>query len=305
MNPYGQNNFFDSVRYFFEQKSMLPRLILANILVFVFIQLSGLVLWLFQIGYAPESEGISFITQWLAVPSYPGSLIERPWSLITYMFLHQDFFHILFNMMVLYSGGTIFLQYLSEKQLFQTYIIGGIFGALFFILAFNFFPVFEKANPNAIALGASASVLAIMIAIATYVPQYTVHLIFIGPVRLKYLALIFLVLDVFSIRSSNPGGHIAHLGGALWGFVYILSLKNKFDIYSVFNVFKRKKLKVSYKSQDFGKTERPLTDEAYNAQKNEYAAKVDEILDKISKSGYNSLTSKEKEFLFRMSNRNK
>ena len=305
MNPYGQTNFFDSARYFFNQKSVLPRLILVNIAVFVIVQLTSLVLWLFQTGVTPEMEGISFLMQWLAVPSYAGNLIEKPWTIVTYMFLHQDFFHILFNMLVLYSGGSIFLQYLSEKQLFQTYLFGGLFGALFFILAFNFFPVFETANRQAIALGASASVLAVMIAIATFVPQYTVNLIFIGPVRLKYLAIVFLVLDVFSIQRGNPGGHIAHLGGALWGFVYIIVLKKNYDFYAVFNVFKRRKLKVSYRNPETKRRDRPVTDEEYNAMKNEYASKVDEILDKISKSGYSSLTAKEKEFLFKMSNKSK
>jgi hypothetical protein len=210
-------------------------------------------------------------------------------------------------MLILFSGGSIFLQYLSEKQLLQTYIIGGFSGALFFILAFNFFPVFEAANRHAIALGASASVLAVMIAIATYVPQYTVNLVFIGPVRLKYIAIIFLVMDIFSIQSSNPGGHIAHIGGALWGFVYIIALKKNFDFYAVFNIFKRSKLKVSYRNTDTSgqKSSRPVSDEEYNARKNEYAAKVDRILDKISKSGYASLTEQEKEFLFKMGNKNK
>ena len=240
MNPYGQTNFLDSARYFFQQKSILPRLIILNIAIFAIVHLVNLFLWLFQTGFTPETEGISLVTQWLSVPSLFENLLVKPWSIVTYMFLHQDFLHLLFNMMILFSGGSIFLQYLSEKQLLQTYLIGGLFGALFFILAFNFFPVFKVANQNAIALGASASVLAIMVAIATYVPQYTVNLMFIGAVRLKYLAIIFLVLDIFSIKGDNPGGHIAHLGGALWGFGYIVLLKNKYDVYTIFNIFKRR-----------------------------------------------------------------
>jgi membrane associated rhomboid family serine protease len=305
MNPYGQTNFLDSARHFFQQKSFLPRLIIVNIAIFAFVHLTNLFLWLFQTGFTPETEGISLVTQWLAVPSSAGVLIAKPWTIITYMFLHQDFLHLLFNMMILYSGGSIFLQYLTEKQLLQTYLFGGLFGALFFILAFNFFPVFEVANQHAIALGASASVLAIMVAIATYVPQYTVNLMFIGAVRLKYLAIIFLVLDIFSIQGENPGGHIAHIGGALWGFGYIILLKNKYDFYTIFNVFKRRKLKVSYRNTNNNFSRKPETDEAYNARKNEYSAKVDEILDKISKSGYSSLSAQEKEFLFKMSNKNK
>ncbi len=304
MNYYGQPNFFDSAKYFFSQKSGLPRLILINIAVFAVVHLTNLILWLFQIGVNQQIEGISIITHWLAVPSNFGLLAAKPWSIVTYMFLHQDFLHLLFNMMVMYSGGSIFLQYLSEKQLYQTYFIGGIVGALFFILSFNFFPVFAKVNQHSIALGASASVLAIMVAIATYVPQYTVNLMFIGSIRLKYLALILLVLDVFSIQGSNPGGHIAHLGGALWGFGYIMALKKNIDMYSIFNIFKRRKLKVAYRNTESStKSKRPLSDEEYNAQKNDYAAKVDLILDKISKSGYGSLSQNEKEFLFKMGNK--
>ncbi len=303
MNSTAYPNFFDSMRHFFAQKSALPRLILANVIVFAFVHIVNLFFWLFRLG-ASGSE-LSMIAEWLAVPSAFSALALKPWTVITYMFLHEDFLHLLFNMMVLYSGGTIFLQYLSQKQLFQTYIFGGLAGALFFILAFNTFPVFEAINSRAIALGASASVLAILVAISVYVPQYTVNLMFIGPIRLKYLALIFLLLDFFSIQGSNPGGHIAHLGGAFWGFLYIMMLKNKFDFYRIFDVFKRRKLKVAYRNSDSQQPKRPLSDEEYNQKRNEYGARVDVILDKISKSGYASLTEEEKEFLFRMSNKNR
>ena len=304
MNSTAYPNFFDSMRHFFAQKSTLPRLILANILVFALVHLVNLVFWLFRLGPSGSGE-ISLIAEWLAVPSAFSALALKPWTVITYMFLHEDFLHLLFNMMVLYSGGIIFLQYLTEKQLFQTYIFGGLTGALFFILAFNTFPVFEAVNTRAIALGASASVLAILVAISVYVPQYTVNLMFIGPIRLKYLALIFLVLDIFSIQGSNPGGHIAHLGGAFWGFMYIMMLKNKFDFYRIFDIFKRSKLKVAYRNTETQKPKRPLSDEEYNQKRNEYGARVDTILDKISKSGYTSLSEEEKEFLFRMSNKNR
>ena len=130
MNPYGQTNFLDSARYFFQQKSILPRLIILNIAIFAIVHLVNLFLWLFQTGFTPETEGISLVTQWLSVPSLFENLLVKPWSIVTYMFLHQDFLHLLFNMMILFSGGSIFLQYLSEKQLLQTYLIGGLFGAL-------------------------------------------------------------------------------------------------------------------------------------------------------------------------------
>lgn len=303
MNSTAYPNFFDSMRHFFAQKSTLPKLILANAIVFAIVHIVTLFLWLFKIDISGSE--LSLIATWFAVPSAVSGLLAKPWTIITYMFLHEDFLHLLFNMMVLYSGGMIFLQYLSQKQLFLTYIFGGLTGALFFILAFNAFPVFEAINSQAIALGASASVLAILVAISVYVPQYTVHLMFIGPIRLKYLALIFLLLDIFSIQGSNPGGHIAHLGGAFWGFIYIMMLKSKFDFYQIFDVFKRRKLKVSYRNTDNKKPKRPLSDDEYNQKRNEFGARVDLILDKISKSGYASLTNEEKEFLFKMSNKNR
>lgn len=302
MNPYNSTNLFDSARIFFSRRSVLPQLILINAGVFILVYLSNLIFWLFQLK---TENGLSFLTHWLAVPSSFSSLILKPWTVITYMFLHEGFFHLFFNMLILYFGGNIFLQYLNEKQLLKTYILGGLSGAVFYILSFNFFPVFFDSNPFAIALGASASVLAIMIAIATYVPQYTVHLFLIGPIRLKYLALIFIVIDIFSIQGGNPGGHIAHLGGAFWGFLYIYLLKGGTDLFSFPGFFLRKsKMRASYKNQNFRKDDfgRPITDDEYNQRKNAEQKVIDSILDKISKKGYESLSSKEKEILFKNSN---
>ncbi len=304
MNRYGNHNMGDAVRQFFGQKSILPRLILLNVLVFTLVHLINLFQWLF--GIAPQTnEGLSFIGSLLSVPASFQQLAHQPWTLFTYMFLHEDFFHLLFNMMVLYSGGSIFLMYLSQRQLLLTYLFGGLMGAIFFIAAFNFFPVFDGINDRAIALGASAAVLSILIAISVYVPQFTVNLMFIGQIRLKYLALIFLVLDLFSIQGSNPGGHIAHLGGAFWGILFSLSLRQKIDLYSVFDFFRHKKLRVAYKKNTANDVRRPLSDEEFNRKRNEISQRIDLILDKISKSGYSSLSEEEKEFLFRMSNKNK
>jgi membrane associated rhomboid family serine protease len=299
MNPYYNNtNFFESVRIFFSRKSVFPKLILINIIVFAIVYLISLILWLFQLNTSSE---LSILTFWLAVPSSVEMLALKPWTVFTYMFLHEGFFHLFFNMLVLYFGGTIFLQYLNERQLLWTYIIGGLAGALFYILSYNFFPVFLKSNPFAIALGASASVLAILVAIATYVPQYTVNLFLIGPVRLKYIALFLIIVDIFSIQGSNPGGHIAHLGGAFWGFLYVFMLKGGKDILSVPLIFKRKrKLKTTYRNPA-GKPERPLTDDEYSKRKIAEQKLIDSILDKISKSGYDSLSSREKEILFKNS----
>lgn len=299
MNPYYNNsNFLDSARIFFSRKAVFPRLILINVTVFVLVNVINLVFWLFQLNSSSE---LSTLTYWLAVPSSLEMLVLKPWTVFTYMFLHEGFFHLFFNMLVLYFGGTIFLQYLNERQLLWTYILGGLTGALFYILSYNFFPVFLESNPFAIALGASASVLAILVAMATYVPQYTVNLFLIGPVRLKYIALFLIIVDIFSIQGSNPGGHIAHLGGAFWGFMYVFMLKGGKDVLSVPRFFHRKrKMKTTYRNPT-GNPERPLTDDEYSKRKIAEQSVIDSILDKISKSGYDSLSSREKEILFKNS----
>ena len=265
---------------------------LINIVIWLICSFISVFTWLFNIS------DISFVTKLFAVPSDISALAEKPWSVFTYMFLQEQFGHLFFNMLMLYYGGKIFLQYFSEKQLLLTYIFGGLFGALFFILAFNAFPVFEDMKGHAFALGSSASVLSILIAAATYRPDYTLNIFLLGQVRMKWVAIVFVVIDFLSITKGNSGGHIAHLGGALWGFLYAFMLKSDFDIYKIF----KKKAKIRVKtvnSENYHR--RPKTDEQYNAERAQEQEDVDRILEKIAKSGYSSLSDKEKEFLFRQS----
>ena len=291
MRPF-QNNILDALKSFFLQKNMLSRLMLINIVIWLICLFISVFTWLFNIS------DISFVTKLFAVPSDISALAEKPWSVFTYMFLQEQFGHLFFNMLMLYYGGKIFLQYFSEKQLLLTYIFGGLFGALFFILAFNAFPVFEDMKGHAFALGSSASVLSILIAAATYRPDYTLNLFLLGQVKMKWVAIVFVVIDFLSITKGNSGGHIAHLGGALWGFLYALMLKSDFDIYKIF----KKKAKIRVKtvnSENYHR--RPKTDEQYNAERAQEQEDVDRILEKIAKNGYSSLSDKEKEFLFRQS----
>ena len=291
MQPF-KNNILDALKSFFLQKNMLSRLMLINIVIWLICLFISVFTWLFNIS------DISFVTKLFAVPSDISALAEKPWSVFTYMFLQEQFGHLFFNMLMLYYGGKIFLQYFSEKQLLLTYIFGGLFGALFFILAFNAFPVFEDMKGHAFALGSSASVLSILIAAATYRPDYTLILFLLGQVKMKWVAIVFVVIDFLSITKGNSGGHIAHLGGALWGFLYAFMLKNDFDIYKIF----KKKAKIRVKtvnSENYHK--RPKTDEQYNAERAQEQEDVDRILEKIAKNGYSSLSDKEKEFLFRQS----
>ena len=292
------NSIFHELRNYFLQGTILSRLIFINVGVFIIANLINLVFFL--MAYTPETHAV---LHWLGISSNPEVIIARPWTIITYMFTHLGFFHILFNMIVFYVGGRLFCQYIGEKRLLGTYLIGGLVGGLFFILSYNFFPVFREFADVSVAIGASASVIAVFVAIATYMPNFQLPLILLGRVRLKYIAIVFVVIDLISIDKGNSGGHIAHLGGALWGFLYVVLLKSGYDAGIVFNnllikitsAFKPKpKMRVSYQA------EKPLTDEEYNRKKIETQKKIDKILDKISKHGYDSLTKEEKELLFKM-----
>ncbi len=293
------------IRRFFESGSLLSRLILINIGVWLLTYLAGVVAWLFK----SETGAWEFV-RFLAVPADLETLISRPWTVFTYMFLHERFWHIFFNMYMLWFGGTIFLQHLTERHLLRVYIIGGLAGAFLYIFSFNVFPVFADHAAGSAALGASASVLAILIAIAAYRPNHTLNLVFFGPVKLKYLALIFVLIDLFSIQSSgNAGGHIAHLGGAIAGFLYIFALfntkateyhkKRPQKKFSLNDLFPKKKKNKGFRSVN--RNGRPLSDEEYNANRAKKQKEIDRILEKIARSGYDSLSSKEKEMLFKQS----
>lgn len=290
---------FGNIGGFFQSRSLLSRLIIINIAVWLGINIINVMFFLFNIH--------SFdIIQYLGVPSNIHTLLSRPWTLLTYMFTQEGLFHILFNMLLLYTGGLLFVEYLNEKKLLATYLIGGLTGAIFYIASYNIFPVFQNIVGESIAIGASASVLAVFVAIAVYIPNYTIHLILIGKIKLIYVALIFIVIDLLSINQSNPGGHLAHIGGALWGFFYITQLKKGRDLSSLFDVFYKMKNPFKPKPKfkvEYDRNARPLTDDEYNTIKVERQKMTDAILDKIAKGGYESLSKEEKQFLFKSSNK--
>lgn len=302
-------NPLDELKGFFLRKSMLKRLIIINVIVFFIVNIFSLIFYLFQFNSNnSHGDSINLLIYWLAVPADVLSLLLKPWTLFTYMFLHENLLHLLFNMLVLYFAGRIFMEYLDDKKLLSLYLFGGFCGAAFYILSYNVFPVFRDSISNSIALGASASVLAVLVAIAVYIPEYTVHLLLIGKVKLKYIAITLVIMDVFSIQRGNAGGHLAHLGGALWGYSYIAfflksNVLKKYDISSWFNkLFKKINFEKKSKLKKVYSRERPVSDEEYNREKIERQKKIDKILDKISRSGYSSLTTEEKDFLFRTSN---
>lgn len=282
----------------------LNRLIGVNLLVFLVINLLAVILALFQL----KAGWYADISRWLMVPASPLTLLTRPWTLFSYMFLHTGFFHILFNMLWLYWIGRIFQEYLGNKKLVSTYILGGLAGAFIYILAFNIFPLFRGIMANSFALGASASVLAVVVGTATLLPNYTIRLFLFGDVALKYLALVMVVLDLLQVSGSNAGGHFAHLGGAAFGFIYIKQLQAGRDLAKGFNRLvdwlvtffspRKSKLSVSYRANPKTAPRKagtaPLVDRVPQDV-------VDKLLDKIAKQGYDSLSREEKDILLKAS----
>lgn len=281
---------FDEIKSSYKYGGNLTRLTYINLGIFLAYNLIRAILFIFghQIGNA--------YAYLLAVPADFNSLIHRPWTLLTYMFFHEGFIHILFNMLWLYWFGKLFLQFMSQKQLLWVYLLGGLSGAFLFILAYNLLPAFSPIG--AVALGASASVMAVVIAVATLRPNFEIYLLFIGAIKLKYLAIATILIDIISIPVSNAGGHIAHIGGALWGFIFARMLLKGTDITAPFSSLnlnlKRKKSKLKVERG------RPETDWEYLSRKKSEQVEIDAILDKISKSGYNSLSKDEKDSLFKM-----
>lgn len=282
--------FFTDLKQHFKEGNALKRLIIVNVSVFVVVGLIEVVGKLFKI------EGLA-ITPYLSLSSSPMEVISRPWTLFTYMFMHHDMWHILFNMLWMYWFGVLFLQQFTEKQLVALYIFGGLSGALLYILVYNTIPLF--IGNYSVMVGASASVLAIVSATAFRIPDYSMRLLFLGDVKLKYIAAFTIVIDLLGVTSNNAGGHWAHLGGALMGFIFVLAITQGTDITKGFNQLIDKFASISRpKPRMKVKYQRAETDMEYNARKNIDTQRMDQILEKLKKSGYVSLTPEEKQFLF-------
>lgn len=290
-------NFISDLKQNFQRGNISLQLIYINVGVFVVITLVSVFLMLFNWD----------VTSWLLSLELPASMSQflvQPWSLLTYMFLHANALHLLFNMLWLYWFGQMFMAFFSARHFRGLYFWGGLLGGLLYMLAYNVFPYFTPYIYGSYLLGASASVLAIVVATAVREPEYQVNFMFIGAVRLKYVALIMVVTDLLFITSSNGGGHIAHLGGALAGWWFTTNLQKGKDITSwinrVFDWFqggfkysasvKKPKMKVNRggKADDYD----------YNARKKQQSEEIDRILDKLKQSGYASLTAEEKKRLF-------
>lgn len=238
--------------------------------------------------------------QYVSLSSNPEDLLWKPWSMISYSFFHSDFFHIFFNLIILNFSGQLFLTFFNQKQLLGLYVLSAVFAGLVFVSSFYLM------NIIAPIVGASAAIMAILVAVTTYSPLMNVRLLLVGNVKLWQITVVILVLDLLQIRMDNSGGHIAHLAGAFFGFVFVKLLKNGTDLSNIVttiidffvNLFRKspstpfKKVHKNYRKPSEKSTSRIVTKDKTQQQ-------IDEILDKISRSGYDCLTKEEKEFLFK------
>lgn len=281
-------SFFYNLKYRFGTFSIAEKIILINVVFFLFPMLLNVLFFLFNIQ-------TSSYLNWLQLSPNLLTFIKRPWSLITYSFVHSGFFHLLWNMVLLYYAGRLLLNLFPDRIFINNYFLGVISGGLIFISSYSIFPVFEGNYPPLI--GASAGVMAVFIFICTYTPNQEIRFFFIK-LKLKHIGLAFFFLDIIQIPYGNAGGHLAHLGGAVLGFFYARQLGEGRDIGSGFqniwqSIFKKKYLKTVYRSPKNKSATSKNSGERINQKK------IDSILDKISNSGYDSLSKEEKEYLFK------
>ncbi len=280
-------NILDDLKLQYKTGGMVQKLIFWNIGCFL---LSLLFFYSFSIG---KFE----IPNWIALSSDLGTFLRTPWTLVTFNFFHYGFFHLIFNLLVLHFSGRLFSTYFTDKQLVGVYVLGGIFSGITFVLSFI---IIGKAG---LLVGASGAIMAILLSATTYAPFMLLRIPLIGIVKLWHVTFVILLVDLIQLPLDNTGGHIAHLGGAFFGFIYIKLLQSGTDLSKgismildfFVNVFKPKK------KTPFKKVHRNTTKKAVNSftEKDITQKQIDDILDKISKSGYDSLTKEEKEFLFK------
>jgi len=285
-----------NLAYQYKTADIVLKLIAINTIIFLLVTLISFFLGL--------KAGL--LTSWFVLPAEFSEFILQPWSFLTYSFLHFDFWHLFWNMIVLYWFGKFVLNLFSEKKFLAIYLLGALFGGILYVTAYNIFPVFN--DQRGYLLGASAAVRAIMIFIAAYSPQTQVRIIFFN-VKLWQIGLAVVLLDLIQLpNSGNAGGLLAHMGGALFGYIYAVQLAKGKDIGLWFedlmdwfvDLFKPRKNKPFKKVHRTQQT--PKRNTVSKADKTENQKKIDAILDKIGKSGYDSLSKAEKDFLFKAGN---
>lgn len=291
-----------------QSKNALITLIAINLVLFVIL---AFIQAIYSLQYGKEAAGAIFnnnVVSWFALSSDTSKILSRPWTILTHMFVHVDVWHVLGNMLWLWVFGYILHDLTGNRKIFPLFIYGGLAGALAFVLAYNFFPALKPDVSSQLALGASAGVMAIAAAVTTISPGYRVFPMLNGGIPIWIVTVFYLIIDLATIPLSNPGGHIAHLAGALTGFFFIVSFRRGYDwggwmndffdwVNNLFNPDKPRKGKV-IKTELFYKSEA----KPYKKTPNVTAQRVDEILDKINQKGYHSLSDEEKELLRRASN---
>lgn len=279
------------LKYRFNRLNIAEKLIVINLVCFVIPFFVRTLFFLFKL---PQED----FYIWFELSPQLDVLLYRPWTLISYGFLHGGIGHILWNMLLLYYSSQIFLNLFSEKRFINVYFLGILTGGLIFVISYAIFPVFKGMYPPLV--GASAGVMSVLIFMSTYTPNQEVRLLFFN-VKLMYIGIALVLIDMLQIPSGNAGGHIAHLGGALWGYLFASQLQNGNDLGAPFErlldkmstVFtSRSEIKTVYRSS---RPKRKTTHRPSNQEQE----KIDAILDKISDSGYDSLTKAEKDFLFK------
>ena len=258
--------------------NIVEKIILFNITLYLLPFVLKTVLFLFNI------KGLS-IVNWFTIDATFSEFILKPWSILTYGFIHGSFSHIFWNMLILYYFGNILKNIFGEKLILNLFLSGIVAGGLTYLISYNLFPVFKGVN--SVMIGASAGVMSVLFFLAAYDPQYRIRIIFFD-IKILYIALFLFFYDIIQIPLNNSGGHIAHIGGALWGYYYSVKYNNGSDLVnSILSYFKKNtNNKPSVKSKKDNKS--------FNQDK------IDEILDKISDSAYDSLTKSEKEYLFKV-----
>lgn len=299
----GGNGLLDEFKNAFNRPDNgLMQIILINLAVFVVLIVLRVLLTLTGGAGAYDT-----MMHWLMLPSSVPEFLTRPWTLVTYFFLHERFFHILFNLLFLYWFGKIVKEFLGGSKVVNLYILGGLAGGVFYILIYNTIPFFAERVDTSMMLGASAGVFAVVVGAATFMPNYTIFLMFIGPVKIKYIAIFYVILAFAQSTGQNAGGELAHLGGAALGFLYIKQLQNGTDwgkwLQSFLSFVKsffvhQPKVKVSYRKDPKTRKRGSASTTAQQTKSDTSQEEIDAILDKISHSGYESLTKGEKQKLF-------
>jgi membrane associated rhomboid family serine protease len=269
----------------------LVKIILINVIFFVSMSILQVVFTLSGL-----SSLFVILLNKLMLPAELKTFIFQPWSLISYFFLHMNFMHILWNMLFLYWFGKIIHDNIGNNAIISLYVLGGIIGGLFYMALYNIIPYYSEMVSQSLMLGASAGVFSVVVGSATLLPNYTFYLLFLGPVRIKYIALFYVLLSFLDVSGNNAGGEIAHLGGAFIGFLYIKQLQNGINMGEGIINF------INYFSSEKRKTKRKADNVSSESNRDNISQdEIDKILDKISDSGYSSLSKKEKEKLFNAS----